>query len=256
MSRILFAFLLVLLISNTVEAAAPDTRCRGEDADFAVLARQQFSLGPNEFVALILQKRLKDMGPLENASAPGVVFYAPGPATVLVFDPVGYPCKSLIEIPLKDYETARVSAIDLSWFKGVDVVGEMIGGSGSSTAHIFLSYSSGKFIRANDEPISFSNQGGGYIGSLPDGDGVGLIIWDAQFRSGSHFDPLFFDVTRYHWDGSAFQSATKQVLPARDARTKELMLKSMHLPRSGLLTDEGFPYSARLPAPAEGKVAP
>jgi hypothetical protein len=77
------------------------------------------------------------------------------------------------------------------------------GGSGCGLYHILLAYDGYPRIFAPTD-LSHDNMGGFFVGDLGRGRGPGLVLFDALWGSGSHYDPHPYRVWTYRWKDQRF----------------------------------------------------
>lgn len=77
------------------------------------------------------------------------------------------------------------------------------GGSGCGLNHLIITY--GDELQAlAPAALSHDNMGGLFIGDLGGGRGPGLVLFDAQWGRGSHYDPHSYRVWTYRWKDERF----------------------------------------------------
>ena len=79
------------------------------------------------------------------------------------------------------------------------------GGSGCGLQHVILDFSDALDPEViSPARLGHSNMGGMFVGDLGQKQGPGLVIWDAVWNSGSHYDPHPYRVLKYKWSGDHF----------------------------------------------------
>jgi hypothetical protein len=81
------------------------------------------------------------------------------------------------------------------------------GGSGCGIAHVVLTYD------GTPEPLApgslgHSNMGAVFVGDLGHGKGPGLVLFDALWEGGSHYEPHPYQVWTYSWKDQRFIGPT------------------------------------------------
>jgi hypothetical protein len=77
------------------------------------------------------------------------------------------------------------------------------GGSGCGISHLLLSYD-GSPVPLAPSNLGHDNMGGLYVGDLGPGKGQGLILFEALWEGGSHYDPHPYRVWTYRWESQHF----------------------------------------------------
>jgi hypothetical protein len=94
---------------------------------------------------------------------------------------------------------------------------ELHGGSGNGFRHILLAASDNSLRRIDQPDFAHSNMGGFYVGDLGGGRGQGVVVWDAEWKAGAHYDPHPYRFTFYRWNGKSFTAP--EVLITKDSYT-------------------------------------
>ena len=196
----------ILLIACLVSRPA-FADCFGEDSTHLVLERELIDFQDGHWlVAIIRQIQGKEADGSNEFFIDGVEF--------TLFTPIDYPCgKPLLDYSMQGVDTGHVNKIDYPWLKGIDLTGMMLGGSGNGLSHSIFSYGDEKLAAAgidwkdlakHQTGLQHTNMGGIYVGQLGPGHGNGLVMWEADWTDGAHYDPHPFDVYYFSWDGRSF----------------------------------------------------
>jgi hypothetical protein len=124
---------------------------------------------------------------------------------------------------------------------------ELHGGSGNGFRHILLAASDNSLRRIDQPDFAHSNMGGFYVGDLGGGRGQGVVVWDAEWKAGAHYDPHPYRFTFYRWNGKSFAApevlVTKEAYPA----TPDAAPTGLGFPFRDQTNQEGMPFALIAP---------
>jgi len=236
------AGLILLMMAGAIQPARAG--CAGEDKDHIVLSRQSVTLTENRFPVTFPVVVRQIVGDSLGETAFAHDWFSIKGVEVSVFaDGVSYPCDApALDVTADQFSTARVDALDFSWFQGFDIVSEFLGVSGSSFSHRLFVRLDKKFVDVTPkDEMTHTNMGGFFFGPLPTANGKGFVIWEADWTDGAHYDPHPYKARFYEWNGSSFKPAGDLSTPQKYAITAAAP-DFIGLPK-GTIFNQTMPYT-------------
>jgi hypothetical protein len=145
-------------------------------------------------------------------------------------------CEPLLEQEFEGTQDIKLALVQLAKTPFLVVSVFNAGGSGCGIDHMLISYDETPRAWA-PAALGHDNMGSLFVGDLGQGRGPGLVLLEAQWGTGSHYDPHPYRVSTYRWKDEHFIGpATKATKPM--SPDPEKVAKSLGLPSS---TKFGFP---------------
>jgi hypothetical protein len=127
---------------------------------------------------------------------------------------VGAGCRTVYEIAMRG-SGAVVRPINSGGRSFLLVTSEERGGSGSLLTHSLLEFGHGGLKQIALPVAQHSNMGGFFFGDLGRRDGLGTVIWDANWSDGAHYAPHPYTFRYYHLKGQKFILSREITTPGR-----------------------------------------
>jgi hypothetical protein len=136
-------------------------------------------------------------------------------------------CEPLLEQEFEGTQKIRLKLVQISNTPFLVVSEFKLGGSGCGIDHMLISYDGTPRAWAPAD-LGHDNIGSLFMGDLGRGRGPGLVLLQAQWESGSHYDPHPYRVWTYRWKDDHFvgpeMRTTKPMIPNPSGVAKSLGL--------------------------------